>query len=103
MGEKIGMRVVAEHADLWHAYGPIDKILEKTAVLKNICKEVGRDFNDIEVTTYYWPQIMGSDDDPMIYLNEGIKHLVLVAQGPKRDLGQVREILQWRNKLPKDA
>ena len=39
----------------------------------------------------------------MIYLNEGIKHLVLVAQGPTWDLGQVREIIQWRDKLPKDA
>jgi alkanesulfonate monooxygenase SsuD/methylene tetrahydromethanopterin reductase-like flavin-dependent oxidoreductase (luciferase family) len=66
MGEKIGMRIVAEHADMWHVYGPIDKIREKIAVLRNICREVGRNFDDIESTTYYWPQIQGCDDDPNI-------------------------------------
>ena len=103
MGEKIGMRIVAEHADLWHVYGPINKIRQKIAVLKEICKEVGRDFNDIELTTYYWPQILGADDDPNIYLAEGIRHLVLTTQGPDWDMGQVREILAWRDALPVDA
>ena len=60
----------------------------------------GRDFNEIELTTNYWPQILGRDDDPNIYLAEGIRHLVLVAEGPKWDLGQVREILAWRDSLP---
>ena len=103
MGEKIGMRVVAEHADLWHVYGPMDKIRQKTEVLRGICQEVGRNFSDIELTTYYWPQISGFKEHPGDYLAEGIKHLVLVAQGPTWDLGQVREIIQWRDKLPKDA
>jgi probable F420-dependent oxidoreductase len=99
MGEKIGMRVVAEHADIWHVFGPIDTIRTKIEVLRRLCDEVGRDFNEIELTTNYWPQILGTDDDPSIYLAEGINHLVLVAEGPKWDLGQLREILAWRDSL----
>ena len=100
MGEKIGMRVVAEHADMWHVFGPIETIRAKIQVLRRLCDEVGRDFNEIELTTNYWPQILGRDDDPNIYLAEGIRHLVLVAEGPKWDLGQGREILAWRDSLP---
>jgi alkanesulfonate monooxygenase SsuD/methylene tetrahydromethanopterin reductase-like flavin-dependent oxidoreductase (luciferase family) len=100
MGERIGMRVVAEHADMWHVFGPIETIRAKIQVLRRLCDEVGRDFNEIELTTNYWPQILGRDDDPNIYLAEGIRHLVLVAEGPKWDLGQVREILAWRDSLP---
>ena len=99
MGEKIGMRIVAEHADMWHVFGPIEKIRAKIEVLRGFCDEIGRDFNEIELTANYFPQILGRDDDPDIYLAEGIRHLVLVAEGPKWDLGQVREILAWRDTL----
>ena len=99
MGEKIGMRIVAEHADMWHVFGPIEKIRAKIEVLRGFCDEVGRDFNEIELTANYFPQILGRDDDPNIYLAEGIRHLVLVAEGPNWDLGQVREILAWRDSL----
>ena len=102
MGEKIGMRIVAEHADMWHVYGPIEKVREKCEALRNICKEVGRNYNDIEKVTNYFPQMMGGrDSDPNIYLAEGIRHIVLVTEGPKWDLGQTREILKWRDALPK--
>ena len=103
MGEKIGMRVVAEHADMWHVYGPMDKIQQKIEVLRQLCHEVGRDFSDIELITYYWPQISGLDENPVDYLAEGFKHIVCVAQGPKWDFGQLREVLQWRDSLPPDA
>ncbi|MET0985589.1 MAG: LLM class flavin-dependent oxidoreductase, partial [Steroidobacteraceae bacterium] len=104
MGERIGMRVVAEHADLWHVYGPIEKIRQKCAALREICKEIGRDFDSIERVTYYFPQMMGNRDaDPSIYLQEGIRHIVVVAEGPKWDLGQLREVLSWRATAEKQA
>jgi probable F420-dependent oxidoreductase len=101
MGEKIGMRIVAEHADMWQVYGPVEKIREKCAALRGICAEVGRNFSEIELVTYYFPQMMGGKDaDPNIFLELGIRHIVLVAEGPKWDLGQLREILAWRKGLP---
>jgi hypothetical protein len=95
------MRLVAEHADMWHVYGPIEKIREKCEALRGICKELGRSYDDIEKVTNYFPQMMGGKDaDPNIYPAEGIRHIVLVAEGPKWDLGQLREILAWRKGLP---
>jgi hypothetical protein len=45
------------------------------------------------------PGRQGCDDDPNIYLAEGIRHIVCVANGPDWDLGQFREILAWRDSL----
>jgi probable F420-dependent oxidoreductase len=92
----IGMRVAAEHADMWHVYGPIEKIHEKKEAFFRCCKEVGRNPDDVELVTYYFPQMLGRDDDPSIYPKAGIRHIVLVTQGPDWDLGQLRELLQWR-------
>ena len=60
MGEQIGLRIVADHADMWHVFGHKDQVTHKTDVLKSICNEVGRDFNEIELTTYFMPQYLGT-------------------------------------------
>lgn len=97
MGEKIGMRIVAEHADMWHVYGHMEQIIQKTAALKKICDEVGRDFNEIELTTFYFPELLGDKDlEPDAYLKLGIKHLIAVTQGPHWDFSVLRKLLDWR-------
>lgn len=97
MGEKIGMRIVAEHADIWHVYGHRDQVAHKTQVLRQICEEVGRDFSSIELATFYIPQLLGADDaDPEVYLKLGIRHLIAVTQGPDWDLSGFRDLLAWR-------
>jgi probable F420-dependent oxidoreductase len=101
MGEKIGMRIVAEHADRWHVYGPIEKIVEKTEVLKNLCKEIGRDFNEIELTTWYFPNILGQEVNPDEFLKLGIRNIIQLQFGPDWDLGLLKELLQWRGALGK--
>ena len=98
MGEKIGMRVVAEHADIWHLYGPLAKLEEKIATLKNICREIGRDPAEIEIATNYTPNLL-KDADPDKYLALGITHLICLEQGPVWDRGLLREILAWRKAL----
>lgn len=100
MGEGIGMRIVAEHADMWHVFGYIETVREKIAAMRRICSEVGRNFDDLELCSYYYPQMMGGrDSDPSLFLKEGIRHIVLVAEGPKWDTGQLREVLSWRRSL----
>ena len=99
MGE-IGMRVAAQYADMWHVYGPSEKIREKKEAFLGYCKEVGRNPDEIELVTYYFPQMMGGKDaDPNLYPELGIRHIVVVTQGPTWDLGQLREILAWRKSL----
>jgi probable F420-dependent oxidoreductase len=97
MGEQIGMRIVAEHANLWHVYGHKDQVMHKTSVLKSICAEVGRKFEDIELTTFHIPQYLGADDaDPSVYLKLGIRHIVGLTQGPEWSLDGLKELLAWR-------
>jgi probable F420-dependent oxidoreductase len=98
MGEKIGMRTVARHADIWHFYGPYETMLAKAEVLKSICKEVGRDIKEIEFATNYWPSLLkGSNDTLEKYVEMGVKHIIVFAEGPNWDLGLLREVLAWRD------
>jgi alkanesulfonate monooxygenase SsuD/methylene tetrahydromethanopterin reductase-like flavin-dependent oxidoreductase (luciferase family) len=100
MGEKIGLPLAARYADLWHVYGPFGKVEEKTERLREICGEVGRDPEEIELTTYYMPRaINGPDDTLENYVKLGMRHLICVAEGPTWDLGELRETLQWRDQF----
>lgn len=49
-GEKLTLRVVAKHADRWNGGEGIENYRHKLEVLKEHCREVGRDFDDIEKT-----------------------------------------------------
>jgi probable F420-dependent oxidoreductase len=101
MGEQIGMRIVAEHANIWHVYGSLEKVTEKTEALKRICKEVGRDFSEIELTTWYFPNISGEMEvNPDDYLKLGIRNIIQLQNGETGwDLGLVKELLAWRKGL----
>lgn len=98
IGEKIGMRIVAEHADLWHVFGPEEQVRAKQDVLKRLCAEIGRDHREIEVTANCMPQVI-PDDDPDVLLKLGVQHLIALTIGPDWDLGPVKELLAWRRSL----
>jgi F420-dependent oxidoreductase-like protein len=50
-GEKLTLRVVAEHADVWNAMGSVDECVRKAEVLKGHCEDVGRDPAEIKHST----------------------------------------------------
>ncbi len=95
MGEQFGMPIAAEHADMWHVFGPEEKMREKMEVMRRICAQVGRDYNDLEIVTNCMPQFM-PDDDPDVLVGLGATHLVAFATGPDWDLGPFKELLAWR-------
>lgn len=100
MGEKIGMRIVAEHADRWNIFGEHEKVQHKIGVLKSLCKEVGRDFAEIEINTYYFPHLQqGKDTDPGKLVDMGIRHIIYLCHGPNWDLGPLLDLIAWRNAL----
>ena len=50
-GEKLTLRVVAEHADWWNfSSGTVDRFKHKLGVLADHCSRVGRDLNEIKKT-----------------------------------------------------
>jgi F420-dependent oxidoreductase-like protein len=49
-GEKLMLRVVARHADIWNTFGSPEVFRHKIKVLKEHCAAVGRNFDEIEVS-----------------------------------------------------
>jgi len=99
MGAEIGLRVVAAHADIWHLFGRQDQILEKIDDLKHHCKQVGRDFSEIEICTWYTPGMLNINITPDEIIDLGIRNIIHIQTGPDWDLGVLRELLQWRDAL----
>jgi probable F420-dependent oxidoreductase len=102
MGEKIGLRLVAEYADIWHIYGPIDKMRKKIEVLKKHCADVGRNFDDIHIAAFYMPDQL-PDTNLDTYLDLGIREMIAVSFGPEWDRTTVKSLLDWRRKMEKAA
>ena len=49
-GEKVTLRIVAEHADMWNGFGPPENYAKKNAILTEWCQKVGRDPAAVERT-----------------------------------------------------
>src|SRR5262249_5960874 len=47
-GGQLTWRVVAEHADVWNAIGPVEEVVRKAAVLEQHCADIGRDPAEIK-------------------------------------------------------
>src|SRR5205085_12579951 len=47
-GEKVTLRLTAQHADIWHGFGDADTLRHKVQVLDDWCEQVGRDPQAIE-------------------------------------------------------
>ena len=88
-GEKVTLRLVAEHADAWNTFGPPESYAHKNAVLDQWCAEIGRDRSEIERTV----GIGGTEvDDAQAYLDAGATHLIVMTGHPY-DLGPVERLL----------
>src|SRR3954452_16011413 len=49
-GPKVTLRLVAEHADMWHGSGAADAFRQKNEILLGHCADVGRDPAEVERT-----------------------------------------------------
>jgi probable F420-dependent oxidoreductase len=88
-GEKVTLRLVAEHADAWNAFGPPENYARKSRVLDDWCARLDRKPSQIERTV----AINGTEvDNWQAYLDAGAEHLIVMA-GPPFDLGPVQRLL----------
>ncbi len=89
-GEKVTLRLTAEHADIWHGFGPIETFTHKTNVLNEWCAKLDRDPQTIERSVS--PREGESLD---AYLEAGVTHFIF-GIGEPWDTTPVEEALKWR-------
>jgi probable F420-dependent oxidoreductase len=97
-GERVTLRIVAEHADVWHAFGDPETMRRKSGVLDDWCAQVGRDPNEIQRSTTI-TRLSGQWQDPEPFLELGFTDFVVSVAGPDWDLGPLRAALAWRDGL----
>jgi len=93
-GEKKTLRVVAEHADIWHSFGDAQTILRKSAILNNHGTDVGRDATQIERSAGV-SQTPEKVADAMVAA--GVTLFTVGVSGPDYDLSMVKNWVQWRD------
>jgi probable F420-dependent oxidoreductase len=94
-GERVTLRVVAEHGDIWHTYARVDQLHHKSEVLARWCAEVGRDPADIERATAVYGAFNPQVADELVGL--GVSLFVIEYTRPPYDFSQVSAWLRWRN------
>ena len=94
-GERKTLRVVAEHATVWHGFGDVGTLAHKNQVLDEWCRQVGRDPADIERST---AARQGPDELGEALLGIGERLITVSTDGREDfDLGLVRDWIQFRN------
>jgi len=78
-GERVTLRLVAEHADAWNTFGPPANFAAKNAVLDRWCERLGRDPATIERTVAIGPTEV---DDWEAYAEAGATHLIVMTGDP---------------------
>ncbi len=89
-GEKVTLRIVAEHAQLWNAFGPPENFAHKNAVLDEWCRKLGRDPAQIDRTVMIDANEV---DNVEPYLEAGATHLILGSDVPF-DLKPLERLLE---------
>jgi len=88
-GEKVTLRLVAEHADAWNGFGPPDEFARRSRVLDDWCERIGRDPKAIERTVLIEVEDVRRRDD---YVAAGADHLIVGLKHPF-DLTPVQALL----------
>jgi hypothetical protein len=90
-GEKVTLRLVAEHADGWNSFGPPESYAAKNKILNDWCERVGRRPEEIERTVGINANEVGNYQ---AYLDAGATHLIVMT-GQPYDLDPLRELLGY--------
>lgn len=98
-GERRTLRVVAEHADIWHAFGDVDTLAHKSAVLDEHCRAVGRNPGQIERSTGTSVRGLGVGDPETAerFVQLGFTTFIVAITAPEFDDSALRSLLRWRN------
>ncbi|MCU1438104.1 MAG: class F420-dependent oxidoreductase [Naasia sp.] len=95
-GEKKTLRIVAEHADIWHSFANPAALEHKLEVLAGHAEAVGRDVAEIEIST----GVPLTFEEPRLDALHGlgVRLFTVGISGPDYDLEPVRRLLAWRER-----
>jgi probable F420-dependent oxidoreductase len=92
-GEKITLRLAAQHANIWNSFGPADVYRRKSEVLDNWCKKVVRDASEIERSVLVMPEDFPRLDQ---YVTAGATHIIVTLPEPW-DVAIAEQLVRWRD------
>ncbi len=93
-GEKVTLRLTAEHADAWNGFGDATHWQQKNRVLDEWCRKVGRDPSAVERTASIGVENLNELDQ---LADVGCQHVIL-GFGPPFDGKPVERLVAWRDR-----
>jgi alkanesulfonate monooxygenase SsuD/methylene tetrahydromethanopterin reductase-like flavin-dependent oxidoreductase (luciferase family) len=93
-GEKVTLRIVAQHAHIWNGFGDPDQAGRKSSILDDWCERIGRDPREIERSISVRPNQIWNLDR---YVENGITYLIIGVSGPDYVLSPLKELIRWRD------
>ena len=93
-GEKKTLRIVAQHADIWHSFTAAADLPRKLGILAEHGAAVGRDVSEIEISNELRSS---SQEEAEAMLEAGVTLFTLGISGPEYDLEPVKRWLKWRD------
>jgi probable F420-dependent oxidoreductase len=90
-GERVILRLAAEHADIWNGFGPVEAFARKNRILDGWCEKLGRDPGAIERSVL----LIGPAEIERAerFVEAGAEH-VIVAAGAPFDLGPLAQTVR---------
>lgn len=104
-GEKVTLRITAQHADMWHGFGSPDEWGHKNRILDDWCAQVGRDpaaiARSVTICDERWDAPLhdanAHHDRLEQYITAGATLLMYGSVTPF-DLGPIESLLAWRDR-----
>ncbi|QDZ14598.1 LLM class F420-dependent oxidoreductase [Humibacter ginsenosidimutans] len=94
-GERKTLRIVAEHADVWHSFSDADELQHKLDVLEGWCERVGRDTSQITISVE--PERTQTSAEYEEFRALGARLFTTQISAPDYDWDRVRRLLAWRD------
>jgi len=102
-GEKVTLRIVAEHANTWHTFGDVDTAKRKAGILDQHCATVGRDPSEIVRSVGVGSAKDGSTDEAIriaeAHVANGFSDFTTGIGAPDFDFSLVKALVAWRDSV----
>jgi alkanesulfonate monooxygenase SsuD/methylene tetrahydromethanopterin reductase-like flavin-dependent oxidoreductase (luciferase family) len=93
-GEKVTLRITAQHADIWHGFGDAATLRRKNEILDDHCRRLGRDPGEIERSAGANPKRVAAGDG---LVEAGITQVTIGMDAGTFDREAIRSWVAWRD------